>query len=66
LIINKRPKASELLKHPYFTDYHISKDIYNHAKGKLVKKIEKNDKHAIESLKISPSGITIENNEDDR
>lgn len=56
----KRPTASELLKHPFFTNYSISKDVYAYAKGKKLKKFEALKSNEVESLKISPNGITIE------
>lgn len=55
-----RPKASDLLKHEFFTNHNISKDIYQHTKSKAITKYKSNS-NDIESLKISPSGISIDN-----
>lgn len=57
----KRPTASELLQHPFFKNYTITKDVYYYAKSKKLKKQDSEKKsNEIESLKISPNGITIE------
>ena len=57
----KRPTASELLRHPFFKNNSISKDVYNYANGHKLKKLEARKRpNEIESLKISPHGITIE------
>lgn len=56
----KRPTASELRKHPFFTNYTISKEVYNFANSHKLKKNDKYKGGEMESLKISPSGITIE------
>lgn len=61
-----RPTASELLRHPFFKNHKISSDIYAHAKGKNLKNLElKKRGSELESLKISPSGITIEKDDVD-
>ena len=57
----KRPTASELLQHPFFKNYTITKDVYYYAKSKKLKKQDSEKKsNEIESLKISPNGIIIE------
>jgi serine/threonine protein kinase len=57
----KRPTASELLKHPFFKNHSISKDVYQYATGKKAKLLEAKKRGTdIESLKIGPNGITIE------
>lgn len=62
----KRPTASELLHHPFFKNHTISKDVYTFAAGKNMKKGDSNTEKEIESLKIGPNGITIENENVDR
>lgn len=57
----KRPTASELLKHPFFKNHSISKDVYQYATGKKAKLLEAKKRGTdMESLKIGPNGITIE------
>lgn len=58
----RRPTASELLRHPFFKDHKISKDVYMYASGKNKAKERKPE---VESLKIGPNGITIENEDVD-
>jgi len=60
----KRPTASELLKHPFFRNNSISKDVYSYASNKKPKRDDNAKKSSeIESLTISPSGIVIEKQE---
>ena len=62
----KRPTASKLLKHPFFKSHTISKDVYNYCSGKKLKTVQAKMKgEELESLKIGPNGITIENGEID-
>jgi hypothetical protein len=62
----KRPTASVLLKHPFFKNHAISKDIYQYANGKRKKLMDAKLKGTdTESLKITPHGITIENDDVD-
>ena len=62
----KRPTASALLKHPFFKNHAISKDIYQYANGKRKKLMDAKLKGTdTESLKITPHGITIENDDVD-
>jgi serine/threonine protein kinase len=57
----KRPTASELLKHSFFRDHTISKDVYEYANSKKLSKLDLKKKGSdLESLKISPNGIVIE------
>ena len=55
-----RPTASELLQHPFFKNYTITKDVYYYTRSKNKKKDSELKSNEIESLKISPNGITIE------
>ena len=56
----KRPTASQLLRHSFFKNHTISKDVYTFAAGKKLKKLNSNKASETESLKIGPNGITID------
>ena len=55
----KRPTASELLSHPYFMKNDISREIYNHVKGKNLSKINATKGQSEKRLVIQPNKIQL-------